>query len=121
MTAPRQGPEGLPPAILSMISPVKRLLPAVCTMAASGQMSLQPVSPLDIVFSCCVCTKTLAEVYGDQGREIGLHQEPTTATGRITKLYLTGCAHVVCAEHLEGGGKCAAVNHLLLHFTLQPG
>ena len=65
-----------------------------------------PVTPQDIIFSCCICQATLSEVYDERDQYIGLHHEPGQPTGRITKLYLTECAHVVCAKHLEGGGKC---------------
>ena len=71
-------------------------------MAAQGSTF---ITPQDVIFSCCVCLDTLAEVYDREDRRIGLHHESSQRYGRITKLYLTGCAHVVCAKHLEGGGK----------------
>ncbi|KAL8914418.1 MAG: hypothetical protein Q9171_000923 [Xanthocarpia ochracea] len=36
--------------------------------------------------------------------EEGLHQGTDNTNGAITKLWLTECAHVTCAKHLEGGG-----------------
>ena len=77
------------------------------TLAADSQQDMQPLSYHDMVFSCSVCHKTLSEIYPDGDNQSGLHHEPDQPTGRIVKLYLTECAHVVCAEHLEGGGQCS--------------
>ena len=74
------------------------------TLAAHTQQDMHPISHHDMVFSCCVCHKTLSEIYDDGDHQSGLHHEPNQPTGRIVKLYLTECAHVVCAKHLEGGG-----------------
>ena len=84
------------------LAPPKPAPPALQKMAVQVTSS---ATPQDIIFSCCICFDTLAEVYKREDRRIGLHHEPNQRYGRITRLYLTGCAHVVCAEHLEGGGK----------------
>ena len=79
--------------------------PFLSTMPQYAEQNTGPISAQDIVFSCCVCHDTLSEVYDEPDRHLGLHHQPNQAEGRITKLYLTACAHVVCAKHLEGGGK----------------
>lgn len=108
--------EGLPPLL---ISAARVAPPQLHMMPAQGERpSAQPVTPQDIIFSCCVCLDTLAEVYDDRDRHIGLHSEPNQRTGRITKLYLTGCAHVVCAKHFEGGGMCPAITERCLGLEL---
>ena len=99
------GPEGLPPLSTAKLAPA-----LIVPMQVLGEdPSANPVTPQDLIFSCCVCFDTLAEVYDQRDRHLGLHNEPNQRTGRITKLYLTGCAHVVCAKHFEGGGKRAMI------------
>lgn len=89
------------------ISVAKILPPILDTMAANAEPNRETIiTPQDIIFSCCVCHDTLSEVYDDGDHPSGMHYEPNQPAGRITKLYLTACAHVVCAEHLDGGGKC---------------
>ena len=79
--------------------------PFLSTMPQYAEQNTGPINAQDIVFSCCVCHDTLSEVYDEPDRHLGLHHQPNQAEGRITKLYLTACAHVVCAKHLEGGGE----------------
>ena len=85
---------------------INSIAPAVLSnMTADGELNISPITPRDIVFSCCVCLDTLSDVYNDLDHPAGLHHEPSQPKGRIIKLYLTGCAHVVCAKHLDGGGQ----------------
>ena len=67
---------------------------------STGTMTEATLRLSDIVFSCCVCHALLSEIYGGEGQPLGLDRVP------ITKLYLTECAHVVCAKHFAGGGMC---------------
>ena len=79
--------------------------PLLDTLTADTQHDMQSINQHDMVFSCCVCHKTLSEIYDDGDHQSGMHHEPNQPTGRIVKLYLTECTHVVCAQHLEGGGQ----------------
>ncbi|KAL8857318.1 MAG: hypothetical protein Q9178_006084 [Gyalolechia marmorata] len=52
----------------------------------------------------CRTFDTLSTVYAQHDNNEGLHQGTDNTNGAITKLWLTECAHVTCAKHLEGGG-----------------
>ena len=69
---------------------------------AAGQNA---ISPLDIIFSCCICQDTLSSIYKEPDDRLPLRQSENTDFGRIAKLYLTACAHVICTKHFDGGGK----------------
>ncbi|KAF1810287.1 hypothetical protein P152DRAFT_107272 [Eremomyces bilateralis CBS 781.70] len=58
--------------------------------------------PLELIFSCSICNKTLTEVYEaiDAQRDGSVNPAYDIAT----KLWFTECAHITCSEHLEGGG-----------------
>ena len=89
---------------------------AVDMQEAAGQKA---VSPLDIIFSCCVCQDTLSNIYKEPDDRLALRQNEN-AFRRITKIYLTGCAHVICTKHFEGGGVYSQVHEMTypeLHFT----
>ncbi len=63
---------------------------------------------LDIVLSCTICQEPLSSVYAEDDEYRGLNKgEGNPGSGRITKLWLTECAHLTCAKHLEGGGDLA--------------
>ncbi|KAL8928370.1 MAG: hypothetical protein Q9172_000962 [Xanthocarpia lactea] len=59
---------------------------------------------IDFILSCSICQDTLSTVYAQHDNNEGLHQGTDNTNGAITKLWLTECAHVTCAKHLEGGG-----------------
>ncbi|QDS76470.1 hypothetical protein FKW77_004949 [Venturia effusa] len=62
------------------------------------------IAPYEIVFSCSLCQKTITDLYtkprSDKGLSTGSDGPETVAT----KLWITDCGHVICGEHLEGGG-----------------
>ena len=62
------------------------------------------ISPLDIIFSCCICQDTPSRIYKEPDDRLPLRQSKDGDFGRIAKLHLTGCAHVICTKHFEGGG-----------------
>ncbi|KAL8853223.1 MAG: hypothetical protein Q9221_001957 [Calogaya cf. arnoldii] len=59
---------------------------------------------IDFILSCSICQNTLSTIYGQDGNSDGLHQGTDNTGGAINKLWLTECAHITCAQHLEGGG-----------------
>ncbi|KAI4264206.1 MAG: hypothetical protein L6R42_000672 [Xanthoria sp. 1 TBL-2021] len=59
---------------------------------------------IDFILSCSICQDTLPTLYEQHQDNDGLHQGTDSTDGQITKLWLTECAHVTCAKHLEGGG-----------------
>ena len=79
-------------------------------------MSFQ-FSPTDIVFSCTICQDTLSTIYADDDRNDGLHKTGEGPDhGKVTKLWLTECAHLTCGKHLPGGGQSIfCQHHMLLH------
>ena len=65
-------------------------------------------SPADIVLSCTVCQDTLSTIYADDDQSPGLHNDGEgPSDGKITRLWLTECAHLTCGKHLPGGGQSA--------------
>ena len=68
-------------------------------------MSFQ-FSPADIVLSCTICQETLSTIYADDGGNNGMRKaEEDPHNSKITKLWLTECAHLTCGKHLPGGGE----------------
>ena len=68
-------------------------------------MSFQ-LSPVDIVFCCTICQETLSTICADDEQQNGLrkgNEDPHHS--KVTKLWLTECAHLTCGKHLPGGGK----------------
>jgi len=64
-----------------------------------------PPKPVEIIYSCSVCHKTISEIYKEIQNDQGFRDENDTNDGQpITKLWMTECAHLTCSEHLEGGG-----------------
>ena len=72
-----------------------------------GSMGFQ-LSPVDIVLSCTICQETLSTIYADNSQINGLHKDgKDPRDSKITKLWLTECAHLTCGKHLLGGGESA--------------
>lgn len=70
----------------------------------------QPVASdlRNFVFACCICCATLADIYEGHNDSVqGLSDGINPKDRIVTKLYLSSCCHVFCAEHIEGGGKCS--------------
>lgn len=75
-------------------------------MSTSQESVSFQFSPADIVLSCTICQETLSTIYADDERNNGLHKDGKNPhNGKITKLWLTECAHLTCGKHLPGGGK----------------
>lgn len=67
--------------------------------------------PMDIILGCTICQKSLSSIYTEDHND-GLRRDGMNAEdGTIPKLWLTECAHLTCAKHFEGGGKCS-ISHL---------
>ncbi|KAI5201635.1 hypothetical protein E4T39_05084 [Aureobasidium subglaciale] len=68
-------------------------------MADSSDVT-QPFQPLDLIFSCNICHDSIRDIRGpmQDGKELGNIRKP------VAKLWMTECAHLICAKHLEGGG-----------------
>lgn len=62
------------------------------------------VTARDIIFSCGLCYKTVADVYKNRESNKGLSDGRGPNERDVTKLWLTQCAHLTCSEHLEGKG-----------------
>lgn len=58
----------------------------------------------DIVLSCTICQETLSSIYAEDDANRGLRKSEDSRDGRVTKLWLTECAHLTCGKHLKGGG-----------------
>ncbi|KAI4245071.1 MAG: hypothetical protein L6R40_002670 [Gallowayella cf. fulva] len=59
---------------------------------------------IDLILSCSICQDTLSAIYTNHENNDGLRQGKDNTDGAIVKLWLTECAHITCAKHLEGGG-----------------
>lgn len=76
------------------------LTPSEVELLVGGTVSEATMGLHDIIFSCHVCHKRLSKIYSEGSQELGLNKAP------INKVFLTACAHVVCAKHFDGGGAC---------------
>ncbi|KAI5276462.1 hypothetical protein E4T47_00672 [Aureobasidium subglaciale] len=67
---------------------------------ADDSDATQPFQPLDLIFSCNVCHDSIRDIRGpmQDGKELENIRKP------VAKLWMTECAHLICAKHLEGGG-----------------
>ena len=76
-------------------------------MSISQEESMRfQLSPADIVLSCTICQETLSSIYTDNDQHNGLRKDnEDPRDSKITKLWLTECAHLTCGKHLPGGGK----------------
>lgn len=73
---------------------------------SKAQPAAEGITPLDVIFSCCVCNATFSEVYQGPGETVqGLSDGINPKNRLVTRLYLAACCHVFCSKHLEGGGE----------------
>lgn len=64
------------------------------------------IQPFDVVFSCNICAKSISDIYHTPNSDKGFRSQNYESSSRlVTKLWLLSCGHLVCADHLEGGGK----------------
>ncbi|KAF2275222.1 uncharacterized protein EI97DRAFT_81631 [Westerdykella ornata] len=78
-------------------------------MAALAGVPPEPnpdgVTPLDVIFSCCVCNASFSEVYSGEQNTVQMLSDGINPKDRIvTRLFFASCCHVFCTKHLEGGG-----------------
>ncbi|KAF2737262.1 hypothetical protein EJ04DRAFT_431119 [Polyplosphaeria fusca] len=65
----------------------------------------EEATPLDLIFSCCVCQATFSEIYeGTKESVHGLSDGINSKERLVTKMYLANCCHVICSKHIDGGG-----------------
>lgn len=77
------------------------------------------VSPVDIVLSCTVCLETFSTIYDNDDRIDGLHKDGEGPNdGKITKFWLTECAHFTCGKHLPGGGESPLCQYYKISYIL---
>ncbi|KAH0054364.1 hypothetical protein KCU96_g22422, partial [Aureobasidium melanogenum] len=67
-------------------------------MAAESD-SPKHLQPLDLVFSCNICHDSISDIPSPLPDE----KELEDIRKPVAKLWMTECAHLVCAKHLEGG------------------
>src|ERR1700753_1177589 len=73
-----------------------------------GIKSRELVSPFNIIFSCVICQRTIADVYPNA--TLSSDQEE----GRLDvpcKMWITECTHLTCSEHLDGGGRSILLDY----------
>jgi hypothetical protein len=60
----------------------------------------KPLQPLDLIFSCNICHESIRDIpsHVQDAKELEGVRKPAA------KLWMTECAHLICAKHLEGGG-----------------
>lgn len=74
----------------------------------AGSDSDEEVTPLDIIYSCCVCNATFSEAYQNDNEAIEMLSDGINPKDRTpTRLFLSDCCHVFCTKHLDGGGALA--------------
>ncbi|KAL6714969.1 hypothetical protein ACLMJK_007229 [Lecanora helva] len=67
-------------------------------MVESSKSASNSLRAIDLVLSCTICQKPLSTILAEDEGNYGLNGS------KVTKLWLTECAHLTCATHLEGGG-----------------
>lgn len=60
---------------------------------------------IEIILSCSVCADTLSTINAEGYECHGLRKTDDPNSSRVTKLWLTECAHLCCTKHFEGGGR----------------
>ncbi|KAG9533788.1 hypothetical protein KCU93_g163, partial [Aureobasidium melanogenum] len=67
-------------------------------MAAESD-SPKHLQPLDLIFSCNICHDSISDIPSPPPDE----KELEGIRKPVAKLWMTECAHLICAKHLEGG------------------
>jgi hypothetical protein len=75
----------------------------------SSATSQPPDSDLcNFIFACSICCATFADTYEGHNETVqGLSDGINPKDRLVTKLFVSSCCHVFCAEHIEGGGECS--------------
>ncbi|KAG9197913.1 hypothetical protein G6514_000752 [Epicoccum nigrum] len=61
-------------------------------------------SLLNFIYACSLCGATFADTYEGHNETVQGFSDGINPKDRlVTKLYLSGCCHVFCGEHIEGG------------------
>lgn len=79
---------------------------AIPTVMESGKsQTLQDPDTLNFIYACSVCGVTFADIHESHNETVqGLSDGINPKERLVTKLYLSGCSHVFCGKHIEGGG-----------------
>lgn len=59
-----------------------------------------PFQPLDLIFSCNICHESIRDIR----KPVQSEDELVGVRKPVARLWMTECAHLTCAKHLEGGG-----------------
>ena len=63
-------------------------------------------SLLNFIYACSICGATFADTYDGHNETVQGFSDGINPKDRlVTKLYLSGCCHVFCGDHIEGGGE----------------
>ena len=74
-------------------------------MSSAEPSPQQSPLALDLVLSCSICQESLSSIYAGEDEAHALRTSTNARNERVTKFWLTDCAHLVCGKHLEGGGE----------------
>lgn len=75
------------------------------TMPAGTLARPKTPRPVEVIYSCSICQKTIHELYKHIESDQGFRADNDHYTSEpVTKLWMTECAHLTCSEHLQGGG-----------------
>lgn len=86
-------------------------------MDSSGR--LRKLFPLEVIFSCGICLETVTDLYAKPESNHYFQHGGNSIQGIVAKLWFTQCGHLVCTEHLPGGGESFA-NGRLPAWDLRP-
>lgn len=70
---------------------------------------LDHLQPLDIIFNCGICHDSLRDIYAASEDNKGFGDGRDVGQTTVNKFWIAECGHLICAKHIEGGGRgCAA-------------
>ncbi|KAJ4994194.1 hypothetical protein SVAN01_00023 [Stagonosporopsis vannaccii] len=73
-------------------------------MESATSPTLQDPDTLNFIYACSLCGVTFADTYKGHVETVqGLSDGINPNDRLVTKLYLSGCSHVFCGKHIEGG------------------
>jgi len=75
-------------------------------MESLTSSTLQDPDTLNFIYACSICGATFADTYEGHNETVqGLSDGINPNDRLVTKLYLSGCSHVFCGKHIDGGGE----------------
>lgn len=92
---------------VSFFTPRTRIASMTVEDANSGGAPHEPeCSLLNFIYACSICGATFADTYEGHNETVQGFSDGINPKDRlVTKLYLSGCCHVFCGDHIEGGGE----------------